>query len=279
MEKDDRTKYLSIKEISHMCNVPTQTVRYYDTIGIFKADYVDPETKYRYYNPERYEMLDTILELRQLDFSLDEIRDYFKERNIKKSADLLYTHYFAMTKEIEQKQKLANLVKEKLDFINRISDGEIQEFEYEIKDRPERRAIVYFEGNSSDVPYNIMHLERHLKGSAPILASDRIGFYSLIRENEGITLLDMDNWKSMILCDEQLKDSKHYRVIPAGKYLTFYVRDYTKDRNIFIKKALDYAKTNRINICGTMIQSFKVDVTITDKNEETVVEIELQIKE
>lgn len=60
-----------------------KTLRYYDSIGIFKADYVDPDTGYRYYDPQQYEKLGTILELRSLNFSLNEIKGYFTERNMK----------------------------------------------------------------------------------------------------------------------------------------------------------------------------------------------------
>ena len=83
---------LSIKDIGKLRGVSSQTLRFYDQIGIFKPDYVDPETGYRYYDPEQYEKLGTILELRQLNFSLDEIREFFSDRNLTKSADMLVKH-------------------------------------------------------------------------------------------------------------------------------------------------------------------------------------------
>ena len=93
MDQKLKKKYLSIKEMGQKRGVSSKTLRYYDSIGIFKADYVDPETGYRYYDPQQYEKLGTILELRSLNFSLNEIKEYFTERNMKKSVDMLKEHY------------------------------------------------------------------------------------------------------------------------------------------------------------------------------------------
>lgn len=82
-EPGTKKKYLSIKEMGQRRGISSKTLRYYDSIGIFKADYVDPDTGYRYYDPQQYEKLGTILELRSLNFSLNEIKGYFTERNMK----------------------------------------------------------------------------------------------------------------------------------------------------------------------------------------------------
>ena len=93
MNQEQKKKYLSIKEMGQRRGISSKTLRYYDSIGIFKADYVDPDTGYRYYDPQQYEKLGTILELRSLNFSLNEIKGYFTERNMKKSVDMLKEHY------------------------------------------------------------------------------------------------------------------------------------------------------------------------------------------
>lgn len=40
-EPGTKKKYLSIKEMGQKRGVSSKTLRYYDSIGIFKADYVD----------------------------------------------------------------------------------------------------------------------------------------------------------------------------------------------------------------------------------------------
>lgn len=41
---------LSISELAKLRQVTTETLRYYDRIGLLKPVYVDPETNYRYYS-------------------------------------------------------------------------------------------------------------------------------------------------------------------------------------------------------------------------------------
>lgn len=53
MNQEQKKKYLSIKEMGQKRGVSSKTLRYYDSIGIFKADYVDPDTGYRYYDPQQ----------------------------------------------------------------------------------------------------------------------------------------------------------------------------------------------------------------------------------
>ncbi|WP_303396671.1 MerR family DNA-binding transcriptional regulator [Clostridium tyrobutyricum] len=46
---------ISITDLARLRNVTTETLRYYDRIGLFKPIYVDPNTKYRYYSILQYE--------------------------------------------------------------------------------------------------------------------------------------------------------------------------------------------------------------------------------
>ena len=60
--------------------VTSETLRYYDRIGLITPDYVDPQTRYRYYSIRQYEKLGTIKELRQLGMSIHDITHYFLGR-------------------------------------------------------------------------------------------------------------------------------------------------------------------------------------------------------
>ena len=67
---------LLIGEFSKVCNVSVQTLRYYDKIGVLKADYTDDLSGYRFYSPEKVKTYQKIEQLKQLGFSLDEIRQF-----------------------------------------------------------------------------------------------------------------------------------------------------------------------------------------------------------
>ncbi|MBR8646257.1 MerR family transcriptional regulator, partial [[Brevibacterium] frigoritolerans] len=63
--------------------VTVDTLRHYDKIGLLKPFHIDPETGYRYYSISQYEVLGTIKELRSIGFSLEEIKQFLTDRNVK----------------------------------------------------------------------------------------------------------------------------------------------------------------------------------------------------
>lgn len=67
---------LKIGEISKICNVSIQTLRYYDKMGILCADFVDESSGYRYYSPDKIKKYQQIAHLKEMNFSLAEIKKF-----------------------------------------------------------------------------------------------------------------------------------------------------------------------------------------------------------
>jgi len=68
---------IKIGEMAKICNISVQTLRYYDKLGVLCADYIDQSNGYRYYKPEKIQILQKLLLLKKLNFSLDEIKHFF----------------------------------------------------------------------------------------------------------------------------------------------------------------------------------------------------------
>ena len=81
-------KLISITDLARRLDITTETLRYYDRIGLFKPDYID-ENRARYYDVLRYDLLGSILQLRQLGMSVNMVREYYEDKNIHKSFEML----------------------------------------------------------------------------------------------------------------------------------------------------------------------------------------------
>ena len=123
------------------------------------------------------------------------------------------------------------------------------------------RMITYFHGEHTGVCHGIA-------------LSMCYGNQGYIDFDDISEMENMDNWHTMIMCSEEMKNSRHFCVLPAGKYLCAYFKDYTADRDLFIKMFLEYVKFNDIKLKGIMIQQFKIDVTVTDDPKETIIEFQ-----
>ena len=66
---------LKIGEFSQLMQVTVKTLRHYEQKGLLTPDEVDERTGYRYYTVGQMQTLQTIRDLQQLGFSLDEIKD------------------------------------------------------------------------------------------------------------------------------------------------------------------------------------------------------------
>jgi DNA-binding transcriptional MerR regulator len=62
-------------EFSHLARVSKRLLQFYDEIGLLKPAYIDLQTGYRYYSAKQLPRLNRILSLKDLGFSLDQIRE------------------------------------------------------------------------------------------------------------------------------------------------------------------------------------------------------------
>ena len=65
---------IKIGDLARICNVSTQTLRYYDSEGVLKPDITDPSSGYRFYSVDAVEKYKKIIFYKDLGFSLDEIK-------------------------------------------------------------------------------------------------------------------------------------------------------------------------------------------------------------
>lgn len=63
-----------IGELSKLCNISVKTLRYYDSQGILCPEKIDPFTGYRYYSAAQLSDCYRILAMKELGFTLEEIR-------------------------------------------------------------------------------------------------------------------------------------------------------------------------------------------------------------
>ena len=107
-----------IGEFSKLTGIPIRTLRYYDSIDLFKPSEVDLFTSYRYYKEEQVKDLELINELKEVCFTLEEIRDNWNNF----SEELFLKRKEKLLEEI----KLKNEAIKKTDILrSKLKDGKI----------------------------------------------------------------------------------------------------------------------------------------------------------
>lgn len=272
------SKLLSITKLAKLRNITSETLRYYDRINLVKPNYVDPNTKYRYYSILQYEELGTIRELRQLGMSIDEISNYFDNRNFKKSVEILEKYQEALHSEIEKKIKLEKVLNKKLSFLKQLNSlspvNKIKEILI-----PDRYMITFDKpaGGAHELAFAITELESHLNEIAPILASDRVGAYGsdlILKESKDYVPLS-----PFILLENDSTQSTLKKLVPGGLYLSMYYDGNELEKyHPSFELIKEYMKKHRLCLNGNIYKIFKIDVTLTSCLNETLMEIQVPVK-
>lgn len=106
-----------VGEVARLFKLPASTLRYYDEIGLFKPKYTDPETSYRYYGVEQFQVLDTIIFLRKNGFSLKDIQHQLNKRTPETTMDILKKKLEEVRMEIFRLQRSAARIENKISTI------------------------------------------------------------------------------------------------------------------------------------------------------------------
>ncbi|WP_415425919.1 MerR family transcriptional regulator [Staphylococcus borealis] len=104
--------YFTPSEVSKVTTVSTRTLRYYHEIGLLVPSYVD-DNGYRYYHSQDIAKLQTILFLRQLNLSLEDIQLYFQQSITNKNA-ILEDNYAQIVQRRNQLNQIIDYLKHHL---------------------------------------------------------------------------------------------------------------------------------------------------------------------
>lgn len=272
---------ITITEMSKLRNITTETLRHYDRIGLFKPIYVDPKTNYRFYSILQYEKLGTIMELRQLGLSLGEIKDYFDNRNINNSMNLLIQKKIEVDAKIKELKELQNIINHKLGFLSDIVSTTITE-DIRVEEMKTRTFIAFDHKVNDDVElsYDAVRLEgllHKVDSILPIFATNRYGgIISRADIESGVKPLS-----ALLVIQCEGKESTHFTntiKVPGGKFVCKYHEGTFWDRGPSIEKLMDYITENGYQLTGDIIQMQWVDYSITDNLDEISFEFQAPIK-
>lgn len=270
---------LTISEMAKLRGMTAETLRHYDRIDLFKPQYIDPNSGYRYYSIFQYEVLGTIKELRQLGMSTDEIKDYFNERNFSKSLDILKAKHADLVSKLNELTDLEENIREKIVYLDHVArEKELQTVMF--REIGRRKLITLNEkiNNNLELCYGVISLENMLAEKTPILASNRLGI--LIQEADLRAKRFEEPSVIFVVAKSKEKIPKQYqRIVPPGLFAcTRYNGELLWNRSESLSKILNYLDEGGYQITGDALQIMHVDITITDKPNEITFEIQVPVQ-
>lgn len=113
----DRKNLFSIGEVSKLFHISISSLRHYENIGLLTPAYISPDSGYRYYGTEQFEILNTIRYLRALDMPLTEIEDFLKNKDIACIEEKLRQQKQAVLKKQQELKRIEQKIDHRLSWL------------------------------------------------------------------------------------------------------------------------------------------------------------------
>ena len=155
-----------IGDFSKITNLTVKALRYYDEENILNPSYRCEENSYRFYDDNNFKKAELIVLLRQLDFSISEIKDVMNICEDKVDLSYILEEKKAIVKKSIAKEK-ALLKKINLYIKPNLLEDDSVNYIIEVKDIPAVKvAFIRFKGKYSDCGERMSTIYKAIKGDA-----------------------------------------------------------------------------------------------------------------
>ncbi len=113
----DRTNLFSIGEVSRLFHISVSSLRHYEKLGLLTPAYISPDSGYRYYGADQFEVLNSIRYLRALDMPLSEIEDFLKNREIDRIKEKLLQQKEAVLQKLQKLKRIEQKIDHRLNWL------------------------------------------------------------------------------------------------------------------------------------------------------------------
>lgn len=261
-------QYFKIGEISKLYHIGTDSLRYYEELGILTPK--RGENGYRLYQLNDIWRLNVIRDLRQLHFPMGKIKTYLDDRSIETTELLLIDELQAIEDQLVLLKKLKENVKEKLQTLQEVKDqplGVVRE-----KHFPDRPCHIIRSGYKKDAEMDVLmkQLLNKSKDSLSIIGNNNIG--SLL-SMEAVRQKKYTGYHGVFIIAEDGTD-----IFPGGTYLSLVYRGNEVRNDTYIPLLIDYAKTHGYELSDTFLELLWVDIHQTSNPKEHMTELQIHVK-
>lgn len=238
-------KRLKINEVSKLYNIGIDSLRYYEEIGLLAP--TRGENGYRYYGQRELMILNIIVEYRNMNLSLSQIRDIIGTRSIQENLEILRSQTRQIDAEIarlsHKKDIIASKIENSLLFLE-----EAKNLRPHVKALPDFKCLHITDAQAG--PDNIdFYITSYLKESATDLdeLSGRYDLYRLDTEAAGTD--GICPTKEILIINNAMKGTPDF-ILPGGEYLIMGSTEANPKTKLLVDELMSYAKAHRLKLCG-----------------------------
>lgn len=271
----ERKELFSIGEVGELFGINIRTLRYYDSIGLLKPEYVNPENGYRYYCARQFERLNTIQYLRTLNMPLDRIKNFFENKDARAMEGLLEEQLRATRQQLDRLRGMERRILRRLEGLRYAMKAERERVEERIfAPRPVaylRRSIRQTES----LEYPIRELER-LGGLSPAMFLGKVGV-SIGREDLEAGRLERFSG-IFVLLEEGDGFQGREGFLAGGMYLTLLYSGTHQESRPYYQRIFERMEREGLALRGDSVEVTWIDAGLTEDMGQYVTELQVPVK-
>jgi len=216
-----KNKFL-ISQAAQMTNMTSETLRYYDRIGLVCPSQKDPDSGYRYYSQQEIVRLNTIQALRCMDLSLKEIKEILAYDDLQKIVGFLeQAEQRADDKIAKLQYAKTKIQKARNDYLKKLQMRQLNDNIF--IEQFDERVIMLADKLQYPTVDNLWQYHRHFYQQLEAKQQKEFVFADLA----GVFIRDGQS-RLFAVC-LRYPDKAGLTVLPAGKYLCADCSEQNKD--------------------------------------------------
>lgn len=267
-------EYYKIGEISNLYGIGTDSLRYYEEIGILKPRRDD--NGYRMYSISDIRTLNILRELRSIGFSMSEIKEHLSHFDLSKTLSLFRREIETIDKKMAELDALRIQLTGRIEEIEHHRQALAEPARFYIRFFPERKILKLSENvyRDEELDFVIKKLQKKNEGQLHLIGNGDIGATIPL---DYIRRRQYGHFNSVFCITEEGEEFDD--VLPAGRYLCFTVRgSYDKIPSCW-KSVFAEAKRRRFVPAGNPMEIYLIDNHDTSDESEYITQLQLQVKE
>lgn len=265
----------TIGEMAKFHNVSIKTLRYYDEIDLLNPGFTDKNNNYRYYTTEQFEQLSTIKYLKELGFSLKDIKNHLSHSDTDSFINLLEAQMQLTEDKINQLTKMKQRFKNRINDIRDARSGYPDEVPF-LKTVQERKIAKLPETirSESELEFSIRRLEELSNMSGSVF----IGGVGLTVSKENLLQNKFDEYNSVYInVEDENAETSLITSLPKAEYVCIKYNGNHAASSKYYRILFDFINQNQYKIAGDAIERTIINQFISQKDKDYLTELQIPI--
>lgn len=263
--------YYKINEIARLYGIGVDSLRYYEKLGILKPR--RDTNGYRLYNLKDMYKLNVIRDLRRLDFSMQQIKDYLEGQTVDHTLALLRQEQTLVQAQIQGLQTKARLLQRRIAALTEarsIVPGAIT-----LRTLPQRPCVQFSAHITRDEEMDFVMKKLHRKHEDKIRDFGNQTFGAFLAMDE--LMQGIPNVYDAVFSVLEEDAADYDFVLPAGVYLSYFYQGSYQQNRSRVQEVLAYTASHGLTLAGTPFELYEIDNRDTVQEAEFLTEIQVAI--